>query len=147
MKGEVRHGEGSFTSQNGDHQKGEWQENVFWVGEQRLTHENGEVYDGKIQNGRRNGDGVLTYPDGTVDQGTWVDGELPMTLRTYKNGDKYEGSLKSGLKDGQGTHFFSNGDTYEGMFSEDKRHGSGKFVSIHGMEFEGQWADDKFVRS
>jgi len=49
--------------------------------------ENDGKYVGKIENGRPNGQGTLTKP----------------------NGDKYEGEFKDGKINGQGTLTFSNG--------------------------------------
>ena len=62
-------------------------------------------YKGKITNGKPNGFGVLTYPDGT----------------------KYVGEYKNGLYHGQGTLTSEKGDfegdRYVGEFNEGKKHG------------------------
>ena len=34
------------------------------------------VYEGEWVNGKRNGQGTMTYADGRVESGTWKDGEF-----------------------------------------------------------------------
>jgi len=58
--------------------------------------ENDGKYVGKIENGKPNGQGTLTSPDG----------------------DKYEGEWKNGKRNGQGTMTLSDGRKYVGKFKD-----------------------------
>ena len=58
-------------------------------------------YKGEITNGKPNGVGVLTYPDGSNYVGEWKNG-LPngRGTDTYPNGQKYVGEWKNGVPNG-----------------------------------------------
>ena len=43
-------------------------------GQGKLTYTDGSVYEGKWENGKFHGQGKLTRPDGRVYEGTWEDG-------------------------------------------------------------------------
>jgi len=55
------------------------------------------MYEGKIENGKPNGEGTMLYPDG----------------------DKYVGGWKDGRPNGQGTHTYPDGSKYVGEFRDD----------------------------
>ena len=63
------------------------------------------VYVGEGKDGKRHGQGTVTY----------------------SNGKKYVGEFKNGKKHGQGTQTWSDGDKYVGGFKENKRHGKGTY--------------------
>ncbi len=71
--------------------------------------ENDGKYVGEIENGKPNGTGTITFPDGTMYVGKWKDG-FPngQGTETYPNGGKYLGSWKGGLK-WNGTYYDQNG--------------------------------------
>ena len=75
-------------------------------------------YKGKITNGKPNGFGVLTYPDGK----------------------KYEGEWKDGKYHGQGTYTFKDGSKYVGEWKDDKYHGQGTWFG------KGEWKRQKICR-
>ena len=56
------------------------------------------VYKGEVENGKPNGLGILTVPDGR----------------------KYEGEFENGIKHGQGTYTLTNGSKYVGEWRENK---------------------------
>ena len=62
-----------------------------------------ESYEGEYRNGKRHGDGELTFA----------------------NGEKYTGEHKFGKRDGQGTHVIPNGIKYVGTYRDGKRNGEG----------------------
>ena len=66
------------------------------------TWANGEKYVGEFKDGKFNGQGSFTFPDG---------GEL--------EGHKYEGEWKDDKKNGQGTYFFPDGGKLTGEFRKD----------------------------
>ena len=84
-----------------------------------------DKYVGEIKNGKPNGQGTHTLPDGGKYVGEWKDGEYHgQGTRTYGKGewegDKYEGEWKNGKRHGQGTYTWSNGDKYVGEYKDEK---------------------------
>ena len=62
-------------------------------------------YVGEIKNGKPNGLGTITYPDGFKYLGKYNDGKLKNVWKifTFPNGRKYVGEWKDGKRNGQGT--------------------------------------------
>ena len=61
-------------------------------------------YIGEIKNGKPNGQGTYTFPDGKKYEGKFKDGkEHGKGTYTYPDGVKYEGKFKDGKEQGQGT--------------------------------------------
>lgn len=79
-------------------------------------------YKGEISNGKPNGTGTGTYPNGRKYVGDWKDGKLngQGTLLS-PDGKKYEGEWKDDKKHGQGTETYPNGSKYIGEFKNGKR--------------------------
>ena len=82
-----------------------WEWKTFGDGKVQPKHK------GKITNGKPNGFGVLTYPDGK----------------------KYVGEHKNGLPNGQGTFTFTSGNIYVGVFKDGILNGQGTFTSPKGQ--------------
>jgi hypothetical protein len=51
-----------------------------FIGNVKWEMSDGSLYQGELQNGIPNGQGTMTSPDGLVNHGTWVDGQLVQTL-------------------------------------------------------------------
>ena len=84
--------------------------------------ENDGKYVGKIENGKPNGTGSITFPDGTMYVGKLKDGKRNgQGTRTYPNGEKYVGEFKDGKSHGQGTYTWSDGSKYVGEYKDGKR--------------------------
>ena len=79
-------------------------------------------YKCEISNGKPNGTGTGTYPNGRKYVGDWKDGKLngQGTLLS-PDGKKYEGEWKDDKKHGQGTETYPNGSKYVGEFKNGKR--------------------------
>lgn len=61
---------------------------------------------------RQNGYGVITYPDGSIYVGNFVDGEESGKGKiTYPGGASYEGEFSEGVPDGKGVCTYSSGKT------------------------------------
>jgi len=132
----------------------------------------GGTYIGEVVNGRPNGQGTWTHPDGDkVDgdkyvgefkdgkfhgQGTyiWANGEkyagewkddqrYGQGTYTYANGDKYVGEHKDDKFHGQGTATYANGDKYVGEYKDGERHGQGTATNADGAKYVGEYKDDK----
>ena len=113
----------------GDNHKGEtlygWGKccDYKWMGfGEKDTH---PKYQGQVKDGKLNGLGSLTYPDGS----------------------KYVGEYKDGKRHGQGTHTFGKGDfegdKYEGEYKGGIPNGQGTYTSSNGEKYKGEWKDEK----
>ena len=87
-------------------------------------------YKGDIKNGKPNGQGTLTLPNGFNFVGEWRDGLIngQRTL-TLPNGSKYVGEWKDGEKNGQGTVTNSDGEKYVGEFNHAKLKRKQKYLN------------------
>jgi hypothetical protein len=79
----------------------------------------GGAYEGEIKDGKANG------------QGTW----------THPNGIKYVGEWKDDKKNGQGTLTYSEGGNYVGEFKDDMWNGQGTLTRANGRTKSGLWKD------
>ena len=71
--------------------------------------------------GKPNGQGTYTYPDGRNYVGEWKDAKKHgQGTFTYLDGKMYVGEFKNGKWDGQGTFTFPNGNKGIGEFRENK---------------------------
>ncbi len=113
-----------------------------WSGVGRVAWDNGDVFEGTLLVGKRQGHGVFTWSGGQYN-GQWVDdravgkGEL-----IFKNGDRYEGEVVDSIAHGEGFMKFASGDTYRGAFTNGKTHGLGVYVWRNGQTYEGSWQMD-----
>ena len=78
-------------------------------------------YKGQVENGKPNGQGTYTNPDG----------------------EKYVGEWKDGEKHGQGTYTYHHGFKYVGEWKDNRKHGQGTYTLTDGNRFEGEWKDGK----
>ena len=83
--------------------------------------DNDGKYIGEIENGKPNGTGTITFPDG----------------------EKYEGEWKDGKRNGQGTYTFRSGAKYVGRWKDDKRNGQGTFTNKDGSKDVGEWKNSR----
>ena len=98
---------------------GECCEDYKWMGfGEKDTH---PKYQGQVKDGKPNGLGSLTYPDGS----------------------KYVGEYKDGKRHGQGTYTFPDGKKYVGGWKDSKYHGQGTLISSDGKFFVGEFKDSK----
>ena len=106
--------------------------------------DNDRKYIGEIENGKPNGTGTITFPDGEKCEGKWKDGKIHgQGTRTFPDGEKYVGEFKDGEYNGQGTYTHPNGDKYMGEFKDGKRNGQGTTTLPNGDKFVGGWKDGK----
>ena len=120
-----------------------------------------------VQGNCVNGQGILTWTDGTKYEGEFKDekmtGQGTFTHKDYKyvgelkdslfNGqgtitwpdtiEKYVGEWKDDKWSGQGTYVYANGDKYVGEWKDDKRNGQGTLTFADGRSYVGEWKDDK----
>mmetsp|Transcript_2035 Transcript_2035/g.4654 ORF Transcript_2035/g.4654 Transcript_2035/m.4654 type:complete len:498 (+) Transcript_2035:2152-3645(+) len=124
----------------------------------------GDKYIGELQDGQRNGYGVLIKTDRSVFMGNWSRGLKQYRGSTryasgllveaeyeedvvkghvkalYPDGSIYTGEFSDGSKNGFGTVRWLDGTSYEGHWLNDRHHGPGEMKSSCGtMSFKGNW--------
>jgi hypothetical protein len=114
---------------------------------QRSNATGGERYEGQIakDSGKRQGKGVLRWPNGNAYGGEWVDGAMCGDGQFFHavEGDRYSGGFKDDKKHGEGKYTFANGNSYSGQFAFDKRHGTGRYSWMCGDEYDGEWVEGR----
>jgi hypothetical protein len=80
-----------------------------------------ETYSGSWRDGRRHGEGTVSYSTGDSYTGGW------------RNNDR---------TDGKGTCRYANGDVYDGQWRHEQRHGRGICSYADGMRYDGEWSHD-----
>jgi len=110
----------------GNNHKGEtlyaWGEYIPFVWKGFGDKETHPKYTGDVKNGKPDGQGTETFPDGSKYIGEWIGGKpTGQGTQTYYDGDKYVGLFKDGKYHGQGTYTFSYGGKFVGEFKDDNR--------------------------
>jgi len=110
----------------GDTHKGEtlyrWGAYIPFVWKEFGDKETHPKYTGDVKNGKPDGQGTETFPDGSKYIGEWIGGKpTGQGTQTYYDGDKYVGLFKDGKYHGQGTYTFSYGGKFVGEFKDDNR--------------------------
>jgi hypothetical protein len=102
--------------------------------------DNSEQYTGELLGFLPHGNGILKKADGTVYDGSFVNGECTGKAKvTYKSGDVYEGNLVEGKRDGFGRYTAENGALYVGGFNDNVKHGKGYSAFADGSVFIGEY--------
>ena len=133
--------------------------------ESNTSEENG-VYTGAYSSdGKREGQGKMTYNDGRVYEGAWKNDKREGKGKlTYKDGTFYDGPWKNDKREGKGVLSFkdsvfkgewiddilqpfvqvqyTNGDYYFGEVKDFKRHGNGVMISNCSI-YDGAWSNDQ----
>jgi hypothetical protein len=108
-------------------------------------NEEGNVYEGDLVNGIREGFGILFGPNGNVYEGEWRSG-VPNGFAVYMWAEgeilAYEGYFVNGMREGHGKLFYADGLVFEGEFKNDVREGFGGFIFPDGTTSEGSWEGD-----
>lgn len=138
------HGEGTIIV-DGDHYTGTFKSGIIQNGKVHIEYANGDIYDGDLVDGIKNGYGVLVYANGERYAGDWKDGIYHGDgVLEYINGERYDGHWKDGIYHGRGTKNFRNGTKYEGTWKDGKME-KGKFTGLVGNVYNGTWTDKGFT--
>ena len=93
------------------------------------VYENGRKYIGQFKNGKREGYGIMFFPDGGRYEGNWEnDLAHGKGIEYYKDGDRYEGEYFEDEEDGEGVYYYKNGDRIMGNYKNGKK--IGKYVKL-----------------
>ena len=139
---------------------GMWKNDKF-SGWGRESRSNGDVFEGRYENGILNGKGIFLnekkckYVGDFLYTRRWGKGDLTTDkihyegdfynnqihgkgrIRFLRDGIEYKGSFKCDQLDGFGTFKWRNGDSYEGQVKCGKMHGFGKYKYANGKEYKG----------
>jgi hypothetical protein len=115
-----------------------------FTGSGTLSWANGDVFEGSLQNGKREGKGLFVWGNGQRYQGDWVnDASTGQATVNFPNGDHYEGAVLNASPTGPGSMRYASGDTYRGSFQAGEPNGAGVYVWKNGQTFEGDWVHGK----
>lgn len=117
--------------------------NRTWSGDGKVAWANGDVFEGTLVDGKRQGVGKFSWQGGQY-QGDWVDDKaIGKGSLTFKNGDEYIGLVQEAVADGEGVMKYASGDVYQGSFVKGKAQGQGIYQWRNGQSFEGVWLQDQ----
>ena len=150
-EGEFVHGEitgkGKRVFSNGSVYEGDFKLGEFCGKGKYIDKITNEVYEGDWEDNKRNGEGVLSLPDGTTYSGSFVNHKRNgFGKYTSSSGNQYEGQWVDNKIEGKGKMVYANGDMYEGEFVDGKKQGVGTIVWVDsGLSVTGEWKDDKCI--
>ena len=125
--------------------EGRWYEGDWihgrWTGTGRLSNGDGDFYEGGLKNDHKHGTGIMRFADGRVFEGEYIRGQMIQGKMTYQDGSVYGGSWVDGMRHGRGKCIFVDGSEYEGEFREGNFHGQGKMTWNDGGWYKGEWSD------
>ena len=155
-----RFGQGFYFAANGTVYAGSWAKDLitgigaspttgfFYTGNfsgsgfTLMSHENGEIYIGQAYAGKRQGKGILLWPNGDFHSGSWDNHQQSGPGIFYSQETCLVGTFQNGTFDtGFGTKEFA-GDQYYGEFTQGQRHGQGVLVAADGYVLTGSWNAD-----
>jgi len=111
------------------------------------TFENGNMYKGNWQKGAFSGHGIFTWRDGGSYDGEWKDGlKNGGGYDVYSDGSTYEGEFENGMRNGEWEMVWRDGSKYKGEWLNEERTGEGVFVPAAGREKKGTWKRGKLVQ-
>ena len=140
-----RDGFGININPDGEIYAGLW--NQDQIGDYGAFFDNeGNYYNGKLVNGKGNGQGEMCIFNKMKYKGEFVD-DIPNgkgILINLMDGSEYNGDVINGKKEGKGILKFKDGTIYEGDFKDDIFNGNGVLKYNNGRKYEGTFKDGKF---
>ncbi len=113
---------------------------LTYSGTGRVVWATGEVFEGTVVKGLRQGKGVITWANGQRYDGDWVNDQPNGQARVhFANGNDYEGRVQNGVPQGQGRMRFASGDSFEGQFKAGDPDERGIYIWKNGQSYSGQW--------
>jgi len=112
--------------------------NYYWQ-----TGRQPDYYGEVSQEGKKQGYGKVTFPNGDTYEGNWENDQMDgLGIYTWKIGGRYEGAFEAGKIQGAGKRSYASGNVYEGEFLDGKKQGKGVMVFSNGDIYEGDWNKD-----
>lgn len=143
IKSYMRDGKGNFkTKNNNEIYVGEWKEDQK-EGEGELTFKDGTKYIGEFKNDKFNGKGKMQWKDGIYYDGEFMNDYLHgKGYLRGNNGHIYNGNFQHGYFHGEGEFKWINGmsvEFYKGNYSYGIKDGYGEFHFENGNVYKGLW--------
>ena len=115
-------------------------------GQGTLTWTDGTKYEGEFKDDKQNGQGTVTFANGAKYEGEFKDDNFHgQGTYTWPSGNKYVGEFKDNKQNGQGTYTTPNGFKYVGEHKDGKFNGQGTYTFADGRKYVGEWKDGKSV--
>jgi len=109
-------------------------------GQGRVEFFDGRLYEGRLEAGRKVGQGLYVWSDGQRYNGNWrndqPDGEGEWTSA---KGDRYTGGFLAGRRSGKGRMVYADKTEYNGTWQDDRPAGEGIFKFANGDVYQGQF--------
>ena len=115
----------------------------------RAEYENGNIYEGEWNRGKRTGNGKYIWKKGGEWVGEFRDNNFWNGKGTYyfENGDCHEGEVKDGKFNGQGKRVWAQGGEWTGEFKDnDLWNGNGRDYNYKAGYFDGELKNGKLVK-
>ena len=113
---------------------------LTYSGTGKISWANGDVFDGTLINGRRNGVGQSIWANGQHYNGDWLDdAQTGKASVKFPDGNHFEGGVVNGRPHGQGRMRYASGDSYSGQFNAGSKEGRGIYIWKNGQKFDGEW--------
>lgn len=113
---------------------------LTYSGTGKISWANGDVFDGTLINGRRNGVGQSIWANGQHYNGDWLDdAQTGKASVKFPDGNHFEGGVVNGRPHGQGRMLYASGDSYSGQFNAGSKEGRGIYIWKNGQKFDGEW--------
>jgi hypothetical protein len=146
-----RHDRGKIIFRNGDYIDGIWEDDnplnglIFSPKNNIIGYiNNGNSYEGQLNNHKKTGIGIMNYANGDVYDGNWKnDNKHGKGIMNYANGDVYDGNWGKNKKHGKGIMNYANGDVYDGNWGKNKKQGRGIMIYANNSYFDGIWVNDE----
>lgn len=111
-----------------------------WSGNGKVIWANGDVFEGTLDKGRRQGTGRFSWSNGQHYEGSWQDDRPHGSgMLRFPDGNQFEGAVANGIPEGQGRMVYASGDHYVGQFSQGQPQGRGVYTWKSGQKFDGDW--------
>lgn len=114
---------------------------IFTDGDYQIRRlKNGDIYKGRYEHSKKNGEGVYLFAVGDTYEGNFFDDKMSGSgVYTFAVEGRYEGEWRNSMYEGVGTETFARGSTYHGEYSNGMRHGWGACRYFGGAYYEGEW--------
>ncbi len=119
-------------------------EGTSFSGIGKITWANGDVYDGNLVKGQRQGKGLFIWANGQRFEGDWIqDTPAGKGRMQFANGNRYDGDVVNGIAQGQGHLQYASGDDYNGKLHAGVPDGRGTYTWKNGQTFDGEWKAER----
>ena len=110
----------------------------------KVTWATGDVFEGTMVKGLRQGRGTFVWANGQHYTGDWVQDKPTGQAKVhFANGDDYDGQVLGGIPHGAGRIRYASGDQFDGQFSHGEPDGRGVYVWRNGQRFDGSWQNSR----